>query len=221
VDDLESGINGLPSSFTITAHLNEDQLTVQLAEALLTGTDPFGVEENLAGIEQLLESLADRAVETAETFVQAGKSMARGYQEAVDSISAATDRAFDPFGTKGGESSGTGGGGGQSIFDSDDPRVKTYLGLDPTPSWSEYYDWKRSQMEAGWLTPTGQTTAGFYDQYHPGALSNAQSMLSDADVDVIAGAVEKGAREGSWEGSQTGSARGTKAGFMGWQIPPI
>lgn len=48
----------------------EVALTVQLAEALLAGTDPSGIEANLAVIEQLLASLADRAVETAAVVKQ-------------------------------------------------------------------------------------------------------------------------------------------------------
>jgi hypothetical protein len=50
-------------------------LLVDLAEALATGSDPTAIEENLAVIEMLMDSLADKAVETAETVVKAGKSM--------------------------------------------------------------------------------------------------------------------------------------------------
>lgn len=46
----------------------EDALLVDLAEALLTGTDPAAIEANLAIIEQLLEQLAATATATAEAF---------------------------------------------------------------------------------------------------------------------------------------------------------
>jgi hypothetical protein len=86
-------------------------LLVDLAEALATGSDPTAIEENLAVIEMLMDSLADKAVETAETVVKAGKSMGvygDDLKGALEDISETTN----PGGT--GSGSGTRRSGGFS-----------------------------------------------------------------------------------------------------------
>jgi hypothetical protein len=190
-----------------------DALLIDLAEALATGSDPATIEANMQIIEDLMASLADRAVDTANQVIKAGKSMAMGYAASLDEMAGKVDQGFDPYGTKGGGGgSGGSGKGGSSIYDLQGIAASTYRGLDPTPSIGEFNDWKKAQMEAGLLNPNGSGNAAFYNTYHPGALSPAMGGMTAAEMHD---AVYAGARDGA----RTGSSEGTKSGFTGWQIP--
>jgi hypothetical protein len=192
----------------------EAALTVQLAEAILAGNLELaaGLEDQLAIIEQFLAALEGRAVAAADSVNRAAKSMGMAFAAmAGDAASAAdaNDLGFDPFSTKnGGGGRGAGGGSGaSSIYDLKGVVAETYRLLDPTPSLGEFKDWKLAQMEAGLLTPTGGTTAGFYNQYHPGALSPSMGgtptvTLSAAQFAELKNAVREGAASGIAQGSE-------------------
>lgn len=162
---VANAVKLIPSSAIPALQTLEQQLTVQLAQAFLTGTDPGPIEKNIKAIEALLAGLG-QSITQLGTFVQGLGYDMGGYFSNVAAGAAAAAAAA------GGVAAAVGGGGGSVSIPIDPSTGQPYVNATPQ-NLQDYY----AKYGAPYTVEIVNGQAQMVQTSHPNAFQNNYSAV--------------------------------------------